>query len=100
VLQRTGEIGIRMALGAQRTQVLWLVLRKGFLLSAVGVLLGLFGAFAVAALLAAAVPELPTFNPLALLGVIFTLLVAVLFACWLPARRATQVDPIVALRYE
>jgi predicted permease len=100
VLQRTGEIGIRMALGAQRSQVLWLVLRKGFVLSGVGALIGLFGAVGVASLLAAAVPELPTFNLLTLIGVVLVLLVAVLFACWLPARRATRMDPIVALRYE
>jgi putative ABC transport system permease protein len=100
VAQRTGEIGIRMALGAQLRDVFWLVLNKGLVLSALGILFGLLGAFLVGALIAAAVPELPPTNPLALAGVILALILAALLACWLPARRATKVHPMEALRYE
>jgi predicted permease len=100
VAQRTSEIGIRMALGAQRRDVLRMVLGKGFFLSVLGVLLGLGGAFVVARLLSAAVPELNVRAPLAFVGVIGALLTVTLFACWLPARRATKVDPVEALRCE
>ncbi|MBI3875889.1 MAG: FtsX-like permease family protein, partial [Verrucomicrobia bacterium] len=100
VVQRTGEIGIRMALGAQRLDVIWLVLSKGLLLSLLGVLLGLGGAFVVARLLAAAVPELPAHGFLEFAGVTVVSIVAALLACVRPAHRATKVDPMVALRYE
>jgi putative ABC transport system permease protein len=100
VVQRTGEIGIRMALGAQRRDVLWLVLSKGLGLSLIGALLGLGGAWAVARLLAAAVPALPTRDPITFLGVTLALMCAALLACYIPARRATRVNPMVALRYE
>jgi putative ABC transport system permease protein len=100
VVQRTGEIGIRMALGAQRRDVLWLVLSKGLGLSLIGALLGLGGAWAVARLLAAAVPALPTRAPFTFVGVTVALMGAALVACYIPARRATKVNPIEALRYE
>ncbi|MBI2946440.1 MAG: ABC transporter permease, partial [Verrucomicrobia bacterium] len=100
VAQRTGEIGIRMALGAQMRDVLWLVLGTGLRLSLTGVVLGFGGAVAVARLLAAAVPELPTQDPVAFAGVSLTLMAVALAACWLPARRAARIDPIVALRNE
>jgi predicted permease len=100
VVQRTGEIGIRLALGAQRRDVLRLVLAKGGQLILTGTLLGLGGAYVVTRLLAATIPELPTRDPVAL-GVITIVLVAVaLLACYVPARRATKVDPMIALRHE
>jgi predicted permease len=100
VVQRTGEIGIRIALGAQVRDVLWLVLAKGVRLILVGALLGLGGAYAVSRLLIAAIPTLPTRDPAALVVITLTIVVVALAACYVPARRATRVDPMVALRYE
>jgi predicted permease len=100
VAQRTGEIGIRMALGAQRKDVLWLVLGKGAQVVLSGTLLGIGGAYAVSRLLIAAIPELPTRDPAALVAITVVLVAVALAACYLPARRATKVDPMVALRYE
>ena len=100
VLQRTGEIGIRMALGAQRRDVLWLVMSKGFRLSIFGTLLGVGGAWAVSRLLSAAIPALPSRDPAAFAGVTLALIGAALLACYIPARRATKVNPMEALRYE
>jgi len=100
VVQRTGEFGIRLALGAQRRDVLWLVLRKGSVLILMGALLGGAGAYAVAKLLIALVPSLPTRDPITLAVTSVVLVVVALVACYLPARRATRVDPLVALRYE
>ena len=100
VVQRTGELGIRMALGAQTRDVLWLVLGKGALLILTGALLGTAGAYGVSKLLIAFIPSLPTRDPMivALTGV--ALGVVALVACYIPARRATRVDPLVALRSE
>jgi putative ABC transport system permease protein len=100
VVQRTGEFGIRLALGAQGRDVLWLVLRKGAVLILMGAMLGGAGAYAVAKLLIAAVPSLPTRDPITLAVTSFVLIVVALIACYLPARRATKVNPLVALRYE
>ena len=100
VVQRTGELGIRMALGAQTRDVLWLVLGKGALVVLAGVLLGAAGAYGVSKLLVSLIPSLPTRDPfvLALMGV--GLVIVGLLACYIPARRATRVDPLVALRSE
>lgn len=100
VVQRTGEFGIRVALGAQARDVLWLVLRKGALLIMVGALLGGAGSYAVGKLLIAAVPSLPTRDPITVAVTGFVLLLVGLIACYVPARRATKVDPLVALRSE
>lgn len=100
VVQRTGEFGIRLALGAQGRDVLWLVLRKGAVLVLVGAVIGSAGAYAVGKLLIAAIPSLPTRDPITLVITSFILILVALIACYLPARRATKVDPLVALRYE
>ena len=100
VAQRTGEIGIRMALGAQRKDVLWLVLGQGARLMLVGSMLGLIGAFGVAKLLLKLVPSLPTTDPVTVGVVTVVLVLVALLACYIPARRATKVDPMVALRFE
>jgi len=100
VVQRTREIGVRMALGADAGQVLRLVLGKGLRLALAGGALGIAGALTVAQVLTAVAEELPAQDPLAV-AVLAALLVAVaLFACWLPARRAAALDPMVALRQE
>jgi putative ABC transport system permease protein len=100
VVQRTGEIGIRMALGAQRKEILWLVLGQGARLMFLGTAIGLGGAYAVARLLMAVIPSLPTSDPLAVGGITVVLVTVALVACYIPARRATKVDPMVALRSE
>jgi putative ABC transport system permease protein len=100
VAQRRAEIGVRMALGAQVGDVLRLVLGRGLWLAALGTAVGLFGAFALVRLLGRILPELGP-PDLAAVGVVVTALLAVAFlACWLPARRATRVNPVDALRAE
>ena len=98
VVQRTGELGIRMALGAQSRDVMWLVLGKGAVLVAMGALLGGAGAYAVSRLLVSLIPSLPTRDPLILPLATLALIAVALVACYIPALRATRVDPLVALR--
>ncbi len=100
VVQRTGELGIRMALGAQTRDVLWLVLGKGAALILIGMLFGGLGAYGVSRLLIALIPSLSTRDPLILVLMAFALVLVALLACYIPARRATKVDPLVALRSE
>ncbi|MEO8426416.1 MAG: ABC transporter permease [Verrucomicrobiota bacterium] len=100
VTQRTREIGIRIALGAQRHDVLGLVVREGVKLTLVGVALGLAGAFGLTRFLTSLLYEVKPSDPLTLLAMPLLLLMVALFACWLPARRAAAVDPIEALRCE
>jgi predicted permease len=100
VVQRTGELGIRMALGAQSRDVLWLVLGKGAFLVVTGALLGGLGAYGVSRLLISLIPSLPTRDPLILPLTALVLVAIALLACYIPARRATRVDPLIALRSE
>jgi predicted permease len=100
VAQRTGEFGIRMALGAQPGDVLKLVLYHGLKITCIGLLIGLLGAFGLGRFLAAAMPRLANADPIVLIVVAVVLLVVAVFACWFPARRATRVDPLDALRTE
>jgi predicted permease len=100
VVQHTSEIGIRGALGAQRRHILALVLKRGMSLTLLGILIGLAGAFTVTRLLASLLFSVSATDPQTY-GVVAALLILVaLVACYIPARRATRVDPLVALRYE
>jgi putative ABC transport system permease protein len=100
VAQRTSEIGIRMALGAQSRDVLWLVLGQGVRLSVAGCAIGLACAWGINQLLRSLVPAIPGGDPVALVAVALLLAAIALFACWLPARKATKVNPVIALRSE
>jgi ABC-type antimicrobial peptide transport system permease subunit len=100
VAQRIPEIGIRMALGAQVRDVLWMVLRQGMILALTGAGIGLAFAWGLIRVLKALLPAIPGSDPLALACVTATLVLVALLACWLPARRAASVDPISALRSE
>ncbi|HYA98064.1 MAG TPA: ABC transporter permease, partial [Methylomirabilota bacterium] len=98
--QRTREIGIRMALGARPGDVLRLVFRRGSLLCGIGLLLGLLGSLALARLVGAFFFGVSPFDPSTFMTVAGVLTASALLACYIPARRATRVDPAVALRYE
>ena len=100
VSQRTQEIGIRLAIGADRSQVLGMVLRHGLWLAAVGIVIGLFGAFALTRLMASQLYNVRPNDPLTFVAVAALLLLIALAASVLPARRATGVSPTVALRSE
>jgi putative ABC transport system permease protein len=100
VTQRTQEIGIRMALGAQMSDVLKLVLRGGLVLAVAGVATGLVGAYALTRWMRTLLFGVSPTDWLTLVAVSVCVLITALLACYLPARRATKVDPLVALRYE
>jgi putative ABC transport system permease protein len=100
VSQRTCEIGVRVALGAQRSAVLALVLRSGLKLAGAGILLGLIGATVLTQLLRSLLFGVGPTDPVTFAAVPLLLVSVALVACWLPARRAANVDPMEALRYE
>ena len=100
VSRQTHEIGIRMALGASRKDVLQMVLWMGARLIALGLILGLLASFGVARLIASQLWGVSPHDPITLCGVVAVVALAGLAACYFPARRATKVDPMVALRYE
>jgi putative ABC transport system permease protein len=111
VVQRTRELGVRMALGALRRDIMWLVLRRSMLLVLAGVTLGLLGAFALIRVLGASLTEagpgktpllfgVKAMDPITFILTPILLALVAFIACCLPARRATKIDPLVALRYE
>ncbi|HZS47614.1 MAG TPA: FtsX-like permease family protein, partial [Blastocatellia bacterium] len=100
VQQRTQQIGIRIALGASRGNVLTLILGQGARLAGIGIIVGLVSAFGVTRTMSAFLYGVEATDPLTFIFVAFLLMAAALFACYLPARRAMRVDPLVALRYE
>ncbi|HEX9759603.1 MAG TPA: ABC transporter permease [Candidatus Acidoferrales bacterium] len=100
VSQRTQEIGVRMALGASTGSIARLVMRGGFWQLGIGLLLGLAGAFGLSRVLAALLVGVQPTDPVTFLTICGLLLAAGLLACWIPARRAMRVDPVIALRYE
>jgi predicted permease len=100
VSQRTQEIGVRMALGAGGNQVLWLVLRRGLIQVALGVTIGLVGAFFLSEALAAVLVQVTPRDPATFASISILLMLVAIAACVIPARRATRVDPLVALRTE
>jgi putative ABC transport system permease protein len=100
VTERTHEMGIRMALGAERSQVLRLVIKQGLSLSAVGIAIGIAGAIAATRLLTSLVATVQPGDPLTLAAIVLFLLAVATAACTVPALRAMRVDPMSALRYE
>ncbi len=100
VIQRTGEIGVRMALGAQPRQVVWLFVHRTIVVLAVGLIVGLGGALAVGRLLESLLVQTSPTDWLTLVSIGVLLALVALSAAFVPARRATEVDPMVALRYE
>ncbi|MGC1581027.1 MAG: FtsX-like permease family protein, partial [Candidatus Acidiferrales bacterium] len=100
VTQRTHEIGIRTALGAQRRNILWLVLGEGGRLAVLGTIIGLAGAAALTRFMASLLFGIDARDPLTFLAVALILICVATAACCIPARRAMRVDPMVALRYE
>ena len=98
--QRTHEIGLRMALGAQKLDVLQLILGQGARLVVIGIALGVCGALALTRVMASQLFMISSTDPLTFAAVAGVLASVALAACYIPARRAAKVDPMVALRYE
>jgi ABC-type antimicrobial peptide transport system permease subunit len=100
VMQRTQEIGLRMALGARTGQVAWLILRRGLLHLVIGLTLGLAGAFGVGRLLQSMLFQTGPADPVTLISVTVLLMIVGISASLWPAWQATRLDPVTALRYE
>ena len=98
--QRTHELGIRLALGAQRTDIFRLVLGHGMKMTLVGIATGVLGAFGLTRLMTKMLFGVSATDPLTFVLIPLLLMLVALFACFVPARRATKVDPLVALRNE
>jgi putative ABC transport system permease protein len=100
VTQRTSEIGLRVALGAQGRDILMLILKQGAVLTLAGLILGIIGSFALTRLLMGLLFEVKPTDPATYVIVSILLVVVAVAACLIPSLRATKVDPLVALRYE
>ncbi len=100
IAQRTREFGVRLALGAQRGDILRMVLRSGAIVTAIGLLAGAAGSLFVTRSLESMLVEVPRLDPVTYVAVVVLLAGVALVACWVPARRATRVDPVEALRWE
>jgi putative ABC transport system permease protein len=100
VQQRTQELGLRMALGAQASSIRNMVIREGMALALIGVVLGIGGAFWLTRFLASFLFGVRAWDPTAFVATPLLLCVVALLAIWIPARRATRVDPMTALRFE
>ncbi|MBV9733245.1 MAG: FtsX-like permease family protein, partial [Verrucomicrobia bacterium] len=98
VAQRTHEIGIRIAVGARSVNILQLVVRQGLKLTGIGLIIGIVTALALARLMSSTLFGVSADDPISLLIAVLVLGIAALFACLLPALRATRIDPIAALR--
>jgi len=98
--EQTREIGVRLALGANRRAILGMVLRYGLRLSTIGAAFGISGALLISRLMAGLLYGVSPIDPTTFLGVTFVLTAVALAACYVPARRAMDVDPLTALRYE
>ena len=100
VAQRTQEIGVRMAIGAERAQILRLVLRGGMAWALAGIAIGLLGAFALSRVLGTLLFEVGARDPITYSAVGVMLALVAMLACYIPAARATRIDPVIALRAE
>jgi putative ABC transport system permease protein len=100
VSQRTHEIGIRLVLGAEQTEILKLILRRGAKLALLGVATGILAAMALTRLMSSLLFGVSPSDPATLAAVVMLLMLVAMVACYIPARRAMRVDPTVALRYE
>jgi ABC-type antimicrobial peptide transport system permease subunit len=100
VAQRTQEIGVRIALGATRGQVSWMILRRGLVQLAIGLAIGLVAAYFASGVLRQLLVQMSPTDPVTFIGITLLLVLVTMTACLLPARRAMRVDPVVALRAE
>ena len=100
VSRQTHEIGIRMAIGADRGDIMRMIIAMGLKLMAIGAAVGVLASLALTRLIASQLWGVSAYDPFTLSAVSILLLITGLIACWIPARRAARVDPLVALRYE